>query len=476
MSKQVRVRFAPSPSGSLHIGGARTALFNWAWAKKNGGKLIVRVEDTDAERSIPESKQIILDSLRWLGLDWQEGVEVGGDCGPYQQSERKDIYLRYAEKLIAEGKAYRCYCTEDDLAKARDEWKQHNPKIGFKYPGTCRNKPNNSGVPHVIRLVATREGTTEFVDHIFGKVSTPNIENQDWVIIRTDGLPLYNYGAVLDDALMGITLVARGADHLQNTIPQLLMYQALGFEPPEFCHMPLIRGQDNEKLSKRHASVAVFEYRDQGFAPSALLNYLSRLGWSKGNAEVFSLKEFADDLFDWTGCGKNDGKWDPAKLAAINYAHLKSPVLVPDDEYLRLLDPFLLARGFTNLDKNRVKSLIPVIRDRAKTLVDAAAELDPFLRKDITVDPPAKEKFLTAENKAKLVAFSQFLSGLDTWGVETLKERSTNWMTENGTSLKEIGQAVRVAVVGRTSSPELFATMAALGKETTLARLKNHSA
>jgi glutamyl-tRNA synthetase len=470
MNKNVRTRFCPSPSGSLHIGGGRTAMYNWAYAKKHNGTFVVRIEDTDAERSTPESKQIILDSLRWLGLDWNEGVDVGGKYGPYVQSERKDIYKFYAEKLISEGKAYRCYCTETDLKNARDEWVKNNPKVGFKYPGTCKNKPQDPNRPHVVRFVAKREGTTEFVDKAYGKNCTPNSENQDWVIIRPDGLPLYNFGCVIDDALMKITICARGFDHFQNTICQKLMYDALGFEPPEFCHLGLIRGKDGEKLSKRHASVSVFEYRDNGFTPGALLNYLAKVGWGKGNAELFSMNEFVD-MFDWSGCGNTDGKWDILKLNAIQYAHLKSQTLTSDEEYAHRVIPFLIKNGLTDINPKQVESVIPLVRTRSKTLIEAANELDPIFRKDIVVDKAAVEKLLTNDIKLTLANYRSWMHDLYTWSESSVKDATQAFIAINKLTLKDIGQPLRVCLTGRTNSPELFQVMAALGKDTTLTRI-----
>lgn len=468
MSPKINVRWSPSPSGFCHIGGARTALFNWAYARKNGGTFIVRVEDTDQARSTPESEKNILDSLRWLGIDWDEGVDVGGPNGPYRQSERKDIYKFYAEKLIKEGKAYRCYCTEEDLKLAREEWTKNNPKVGFKYPGTCKDKPQDLSRPHVIRLVSTREGVTEFTDKAYGKISTPNCENQDWVIIRTDGLPLYNFGAVVDDALMKITLVARGADHLQNTIPQILMYNALGFEIPEFCHLGLIRGLDNEKLSKRHASVSVFEYRDNGYSPAALLNYLARLGWAKGNAEVFSMQEFID-MFDWTGCGNKDGKWDSSKLNAVQFAHLKNPNLVSKEEYASRVIPFLRAKRIET-DQAVIENMVELVRSRAKNFIEAANELEPILTNNITVDSILSEKFI-APTKDLLNRFQLVLSSLEDWNEESIKNTTMTWLNANGLVLKDIGQPTRVSLVGKTNSPELFQVMAALGKTKTIERI-----
>src|SRR6187402_1729005 len=262
-----RLRFAPSPSGYLHIGGARTALFNWLWAKQQGGVFAIRVEDTDQERSSLESVRAILDAFRWLGMDWDEGPEVGGPYGPYFQSERKAIYREHVERLIREDKAFRCYCTKEILDKAREELKARDPKAQFVYPGTCRDRNDEPDLPHVVRFKTPREGSTDFVDRVFGAISTPNASQQDFVLVRTDGYPLYNLAATIDDHLMDITLVARGRDHIGNTPQQILLYRAFGWEPPEFAHLPMMLSAKGEKLSKRNGSVSVKEYRDKGFSP-----------------------------------------------------------------------------------------------------------------------------------------------------------------------------------------------------------------
>lgn len=233
-----RVRFAPSPSGYLHIGGARTALFNWLWARSQGGKFIIRIEDTDQERSSIDSVRVILDALRWLGLDWDEGPEVEGPVGPYFQSDRKALYRESVEKLIAEGKAYRCYCTKEELDQAREALKAQDPKAQFVYPGTCRHKPDDANCPHVVRFATPKEGSVDFDDKVFGAISTPNKEQQDFVLVRRDGYPLYNLAAVVDDHAMGITLVARGRDHIGNTPQQIMLYRAFGWELPEFAICP----------------------------------------------------------------------------------------------------------------------------------------------------------------------------------------------------------------------------------------------
>ena len=286
-----RVRFAPSPTGYLHIGGVRTALFNWLWARKTKGGFILRIEDTDQERSTRESVAVIFDSLRWLGLDWDEGPEVGGAHGPYTQMERLAVYREFAEKLIASGKAYRCYCTKEELDAQRAALKARDPKAQFRYPGTCRHRNDAPGLPFVVRFSVPETGSVRYVDQVFGEVVTPNAAQQDFVLLRSDGVPLYNFGAVVDDASMGVTLVARGRDHMVNTPPQIMIYEALGQPPPAFAHLPMMLAPNGEKLSKRHGAVSVTEYRDQGYSPRAVLNYLARFGWSHGDQEVFSLGE-----------------------------------------------------------------------------------------------------------------------------------------------------------------------------------------
>src|SRR5512140_1716937 len=260
-----RVRFAPSPTGYLHIGGVRTALFNWLWARKTGGAFILRIEDTDQERSTDASRQIILDSLNWLGIDWDEGPGKGGAHGPYTQMERLSIYAEHAERLIAKNRAFRCYCTKEELDAQREALKKKDPKAQFVYPGTCRTRKDQPSLPFVVRFMTPKEGSVTYVDKVFGEVATPNSAQQDFVLLRSDGVPLYNFGAVVDDLTMGITLVARGRDHMVNTPPQILLYEALGANPPEFAHLPMMLAPSGEKLSKRHGAVSVGEYQEKGY-------------------------------------------------------------------------------------------------------------------------------------------------------------------------------------------------------------------
>ena len=472
----IRVRFAPSPTGYLHIGGVRTALFNWLWARKNGGKFVLRIEDTDQERSTPESKAIILESLKWLGMDWDEGPEVGGDRGPYEQMARLDIYKHFADKLIAEGKAYRCYCTEEELKASRDALKEKrdagDKTARFKYPGTCRDRKDNPDRPFVVRFKAPVDGAVEYTDKVFGKMVVPNKENQDFVILRSDGVPLYNFGATIDDLTMGITLVARGRDHMINTPPQILIYQALNAQHPEFAHLPMMLSATGEKLSKRHGAVSVTEYRDKGYSPTAVLNYLARFGWGFGNQEVFSMKELIG-AFSWDGCGKGDGRFDVKKFAAIQYEHLKRDDLTSDSEYAHRTLPFLYAQGIGDVNHKRVEDVIHLVRTRSKTYIEAANELDPVLRREIAVDQAASEKFLTEENKKMLRNFGSTLTLVSDWSEEGLRNYAKMWCDTNHLTLKDIGQPLRVSVTGRANSPELFQVMSAIGKDATIQRIAN---
>ena len=463
-----RVRFAPSPTGYLHIGGVRTALFNWLWARKTGGTFVLRIEDTDQERSTPESRQVIFDSLKWLGLSWDEGPEAGGKHGPYTQMERLPIYKAEAERLIAERKAYRCYCTKEELEAAREALKKADPKATFKYPGTCRHRTDTPDKPYVVRFLAPQEGDTVYVDKVFGEVKTPNSAQQDFVLLRSDGVPLYNFGAVVDDITMGITLVARGRDHMVNTPPQIMLYKALGGALPEFAHLPMMLNQSGAKLSKRDGAVGVFEYRDAGFTPMAVLNYLVRFGWSFGDKEVFSKEELIE-AFSWENCGKPDGKFDPKKFAAIQFEHLKSEALVPDDEYVERVLPFLAARGLT-ADASAVKRALYTIRERGTNLVDAADRLDFYFRDLPVMDEKASAKFLVATAAPLLRGFHDVLAS-GPWEEAALEERANAFLASANIQIKDLAQPARVALTGRTASPGLYQVLFVLGKERSLARL-----
>jgi len=464
------LRFAPSPSGYLHIGGARTALFNWLWARSQGGTFIVRVEDTDQDRSSLDSVRAILDSLRWLGLDWDEGPEVGGPHGSYFQSERKQLYRDAAERLISEGKAYRCFCTKEELDRQREALKLANPKAQFVYPGTCRERRDQADLPYVVRFMTPRDGSTDFLDKVFGEIRTPNAAQQDFVLVRTDGFPLYNLGAVVDDHAMDITLVARGRDHIGNTPQQVLLYRAFGWELPEFAHLPLMMSARGEKLSKRDAAVGVQDYRDRGFSPMGVLNYLARFGWSFGDQEIFSRAELIQH-FDWDHVNKSDGKFDEKKFADVAFEHLKRDDLTTLDEYEAWVRPFLEKRELKDAPAATLRAAIPTIRARAKTLSEAAATLDFFVREPPTFDADAQKKFLTEESRPRLTALAAALSDVTPWEATALEERAKRFAEEQGLALKDFAQAARVAVTGRSASPPLFDVMTVLGREQSLRRL-----
>lgn len=465
-----RLRFAPSPSGYLHIGGARTALFNWLWAKSQGGTFILRVEDTDQDRSSLESVRAILDSLRWLGLDWDEGPEVGGPHGSYFQSERKQLYRDAAESLIAQGKAYRCYCTKEELDRQREALKAQNPKAAFVYPGTCRDRRDQPDLPYVVRFKTPREGSTDFVDKVFGEIRTPNSAQQDFVLVRTDGFPLYNLGAVVDDHAMGITLVARGRDHIGNTPPQLLLYRAFGWDPPDFAHLPLMMNARGEKLSKRDAAVGVQDYKDRGYSPMGVLNYLVRFGWSFGDQEIFSRAELIQH-FDWERVNKSDGKFDEKKFSDVAFEHLKRDDLTSLDEYDAWVRPFLAKRELVDVPGELLRAGIPTIRPRAKTLVEAAAALDFYVREVPIFDADAQKKFLTPESGPRLTALATALAEVTPWEATALEERAKRFAEEQSLALKDFAQAARVAVTGRGASPPLFEVMVVLGRQRSLERL-----
>jgi glutamyl-tRNA synthetase len=465
-----RVRCAPSPTGYLHIGGVRTALFNWLWARKTGGKFILRIEDTDQERSTPESVQIIFESMKWLGLDWDEGPEVGGPSGPYFQMQRLSIYKEWAERLISQKKAYRCYCTKAELDAQREALKKRDPKANFRYPGTCRNRADQPDLPYVVRFATPSEGSVTYVDKVFGEVSTPNHAQQDFVLLRSDGVPLYNFGAVVDDASMGITLVARGRDHMVNTPPQIMLYEAFGEKPPAFAHLPMMLAPSGEKLSKRHGAVSVTEYRDQGYSPAGVLNYLVRFGWSHGDQEVFSIPQLIE-AFNWEACGRGDGKFDTKKFLAIQHEHLKSQALTPDAEYAERVTPFLGARGLHTLSKSDVQNTIYTVRERSRTYVEAAEGLDFFFRDPPKMDAAAQTKFLTAQNAGNLRALAVMLEQVTTWTEAELDARTHAWLAEKQLTIKDVAQPARVALTGRSASPGLFQVMFVLGKARSLERL-----
>ncbi|HSC88973.1 MAG TPA: glutamate--tRNA ligase [Polyangiaceae bacterium] len=470
-NKPPRVRFAPSPSGYLHIGGARTALFNWLWARKLGGKFLVRIEDTDQDRSSLESVRAILDSLRWLGIDWDEGPEVGGPHEPYFQSERKELYRQVVEEMIAKGKAYRCYCTTEELNAQREALKAKDPKAQFVYPGTCRDRTDRPDKPYAVRFKSPKTGATSFDDLVFGVISTPNDTQQDFVLVRPNGLPLYNLGAVVDDHAMDITLVARGRDHIGNTPQQVMIYEAMGWDIPQFAHLPMMLSPQGEKLSKRHASVSVSEYKDKGYTPMGVLNYLVRFGWSFGDQEIFSRQELIEK-FSWDRVGKGDGKFDDKKFADVAFEQLKTPALTNDADYLAGVRPWLAAAGLPEVDERRLALALPLIRERARDLKDAAQHLDFYFREPPVFDEKAQRKFLVPEAAPRLDALADRFAGTSDFTAASVEATFQEYLTAEGLEMKAVAQPLRVALTGRTASPGLWDVMAVLGREVSVARLR----
>jgi glutamyl-tRNA synthetase len=471
MTDQPRLRFAPSPTGYLHIGGVRTALFNWLWARKTGGAFVLRIEDTDRERSTPDNERIILRDLAWLGLDWDEGPDKGGPAGPYRQMERLAIYREEAERLVAAGAAYRCYATKEELDRARAELKARDPKAEFRYPGWWRDRTDAPpDRPHVVRLKAPLSGVTRWRDLVFGEQEVPNDALQDVVLVRSDGVPLYNFGCVVDDVTMGITLVARGRDHMINTPIQVLLYRALGREPPAFAHLPMMLSKDGQKLSKRHGAVAVGEYRDAGVHPVGLLNYLVRFGWSHGDEEIFALGDLVQK-FSWGGCQRADGRFDPEKLSAIAFEQLKRPELTSDESYASMLAPRLVER-YGRADDATLRACVPMVRPRARTLTEAAAALDFVFAPELSWDEKARAKFLRKEAAPLLRSLGALCAAASDFSAAPLEAAVKSFAEERGLGLGAVAQPARVALTGRGVSPGLFDVMALLGKERTLARLE----
>jgi glutamyl-tRNA synthetase len=464
MTDKPRVRFAPSPTGYLHIGGARTALFNWLWARKTGGTFVLRIEDTDRERSTQVAVDAILDAMRWLGMDWDEGPGVGGPHEPYFQTQRLGLYKQYAEKLIAEKKAYACYCTKEELDVLRKDAEAR--KVQFKYPGTCREKPYDPSKRHVIRFRMPETGATTYQDLVKGPITTPHDTLQDEVILRGDGVPLYNFGALIDDLTMGITLVARGDDHVNNTARQILMYEGLGAPVPTFAHLPMILGSDKARLSKRHGATSVTAYRDMGFLPGAVVNYLVRLGWSHGDQEIFTLDELVK-YFDWKAVGDTAGVFNPEKMVWVNHQWLKA---LPVEDLARRALPYFQAAGLPASDDAKLRHVAQVAQERAPTF-GAMVEQFRYFYAPIALDPKAKAKFLVPDAKPILQELRDGIAAMGSLDTEPLEKLFHDAAEKRGLGLGKVAQPARVALTGGTASPGMYDVVQILGKEETLARM-----
>jgi glutamyl-tRNA synthetase len=455
----VRTRFAPSPTGYLHVGGARTALFSYLFARKHGGQFVLRIEDTDLERSTAESVNAILEGMTWLGLEYDEG--------PFYQTERFERYNQIIDELLDKGLAYRCVCSKERLDQLRED--QMAQRLKPRYDGRCRGHEVDPNEPHVIRFKNPADGVVVVEDMIRGRVVFANAELDDLVIRRSDGAPTYNLTVVVDDADMGITHVIRGDDHLNNTPRQINILRALGHEPPRYAHVPMILGDDGARLSKRHGAVSVVAYRDQGYLPEALLNYLVRLGWSHGDRELFSIEEMID-LFEIGDVNKAASSFNTEKLDWLNqqYLHHADPARIA-----RLLSPHM---GRLDIDPSTGPDLVDVVRAqaaRAKTLTELA-EISAFFYRDFDAFDEASAKKhlrLVAREGLERLRSAFELMAYEDWTLEGLKHVVEGVAEELGTNMGKVAQPLRVAIVGRAASPGIDETLLLVGKDATLRRI-----
>jgi len=452
----VRTRFAPSPTGFLHLGGARTALYAYLYARKMQGKFILRIEDTDAERSTPESVQAILDAMTWLGLEHDEG--------PFYQTERFDRYRAVAQQLLAEGKAYRCYCSKARLAQLRDD--QILKKIKPQYDGLCRGDTVNQDGPFVIRFKNPGQGSVKFVDMVKGPIEVQNRELDDLIIVRSDDWPTYNFTVVVDDLDMQISHVIRGDDHVNNTPRQINLFYALNAKPPIYGHLSTILGSDGTRLSKRHGAVSVMQYKDDGYMPHALINYLARLGWSHGDQEIFSMAQL-QSLFDVAHINHAAAAFNPEKLLWLNQHYLKT-----DDaaSVALALTPFMQALSLDITHGPDLRLVVGAMRDRAKTLVEMA-DKSRFFYAPITYNEKSVASHLSLESLPVLQQLALKLAELPTWDAEALHVAVSDVAQSLTLKLGKVAQPLRVAVTGDVISPSIDITLYLMGREKTLERL-----
>ncbi len=458
MSK-VRTRFAPSPTGDLHIGGARTALFNWLLARHEKGTFILRIEDTDVARSTQASIQVILDAMTWLGMDWDEG--------PHYQTERLALYREAAEKLLKNGKAYRCYCTPEELEAKREA--AFKAGLKPKYDRTCLSRTSMPpDRPYAIRFLSPDEGTTVVDDLIQGQVTFDNTELDDLIILRSDGLPTYNFSVVIDDVTMEITHVIRGNDHLNNTPRQIQIYQALGHPLPKFGHVSMILGPDKKKLSKRHGAQSVMEYQKMGYLPQAVVNYLVRLGWAHGDQEEFTREELIEK-FTLEAVGKSAAAINPGKLDWLNSQYIKRMEL---EELTEKARPFIEARGYSVRDSVLLKKAVQSLKERVKTLVEMAEVAGFYFSEEIVYDEKAAEKFLKKETAEIFEEAIKALSKEAALDKEKSHALIEGLAEARGGALVTVAQPMRVALTGKTVSPPIDEVMDTLGQERVTQRLE----
>jgi len=459
MPETVRVRFAPSPTGHLHVGGARTALFNWLFARHAGGVFILRIEDTDRSRSTEEFIQSILEAMRWLGLNWDER--------PYRQTDRFEIYKSYAGRLLAGGKAYFCFCPPDELGAKRKAAQARGET--YRYDGRCRGRTDHPAGPYTLRLRIPQDGRTVVRDLIHGEVSFEHAQLDDWILVRSDGVPTYNFCVVVDDVTMKISHVIRGNDHLSNTPKQLLLYQALGEATPAFAHIPMILGADRGRLSKRHGATSVLAFRDQGILSGAMVNYLARLGWSHGDQEVFTRDELIR-YFSLEQVGVTGAVFDYDKLEWLSGYWLRE---LPLSEVAAQALPFLDRRGVPRpADQAWFEAVVGSLRERARTLTELVELAGFFFEPPREYDPAGQAKFLTLEVRPRLERLVRRLEALDSWDEAAIEGVYRQLALELDVKLVDLAQPTRLALTGKTASPPIFQVMAVLGREASIARLR----
>ena len=453
----IRTRFAPSPTGYLHIGGARTALFCWAYARRHGGKFILRIEDTDLERSTRESVQAIVDSMAWLGLECDEG--------PFFQSQRLHRYQEAAQQLLHEGKAYRCYCSKVELDAMREAQRARGDKP--RYDGRWRDSKQTppAGVPPVIRFKNPLAGEVTWDDQVKGPITVGNDELDDLVIMRGDGVPTYNFGVVVDDIDMNITHVIRGDDHVNNTPRQINIYKALGATLPTFAHVPMILGSDGERLSKRHGAVSVMQYRDDGFLPEALLNYLARLGWSHGDEEKFSREQLVA-WFDLAHVSKSPARFDPDKLAWLNQQYLRQ---ADSHRLAELVQPFLAADGCSTAGGPPLSAVLDLLRSRVNTLHELA-DAAVFFYRPLEPSEALRLQHYSAEVKPVLADLHARFKTI-VWNKAAINDAIKGVVAAHALKMPKVAMPLRVMVTGETQTPSIDATLELIGREHVLARM-----
>lgn len=480
MEKKLKVRFAPSPTGPFHIGGARSALFNWLVARHADGTFLVRIEDTDLKRSTKESEENIKDSLKWLGMNWDEGIDVGGPHGPYRQTERLDLYKKEVQRLLDEGKAYYCYCSAEELEVSRKA--QLDAGKTPIYDEHCRHlteeekaKYEAEGRKPVVRLKVRKDGVFAFDDMVRGHVEFQAAGVGDFIIMKSDGIPVYNFAVVIDDAFMEVTHVIRAEEHLSNTPRQLAIYEALGYKPPKFGHISLILGEDHKKMSKRHGATSVTEYRNMGYLPEAVVNYLALLGWTpKGEQEIFTEEELIKQ-FSMKRVSSNDAVFDINKLNWINFQYMKK---LDADQLYDLIVPFLVKAGYVDAavseeKKDWLKKVIWFMKDHIYFAGQAADELRFFFEDMPKITDEDILAVMKEETSGKLLkAFIEDLKTLETFDQAEIKKCFNACMKAQGTKGKAAYEPTRIALTGATQGPGMFEMMELFGREKTMDRLE----